>query len=418
MSPAPSRRTLLQAAVFTAAAPAIGTALPTPAAAAPLAAAAPAIPVPSAWTVRPFALQDVALGTGLFAEKRQLMLDHARGYDVDRLLQVFRVNAGLATGDAVAPGGWEGLDGEANGNLRGHYTGHFLTMLSQAYASTGDTAYADKIRTVVGALTDVHEALSREPRMLAVPGKFGTGQNNVRGSYQYVDLPKTVLGTGAALTLSAWIRPTHADNWARVADFGNDTTRYLYLAARDAKGLPRFAITTNGPAGEQSLTGTAALPLNQWSHLAVTLGGNTGTLYVNGTAVARNTSMSLDPAALGALADHWLGRSHFASDPVFAGAFDEFNLWSRALTAAEITSLQSRRAPETAAGRGNLASYDFFETTGGTFTDASGRNLHATLRRTWGAPSHPGFLAAAPPTTRPAPNPGADLSLRVDSCCR
>lgn len=398
MSSALSRRTLLQAAVFTAAAPAIGTALPPPAAAAPLAAAAPTLPVPSAWTVRPFALQDVALGTGLFAEKRQLMLDHARGYDVDRLLQVFRANAGLATGDAVAPGGWEGLDGEANGNLRGHYTGHFLTMLSQAYASTGDPAYADRIRHMAGVLNDVREALRREPRMLAVPGRFGTGQDNVRGSYQYVDLPGTVLGTGTALTLSAWIRPTHADSWARVADFGNDTTRYLYLAARDANGVPRFAVTTNGPGGEQSLTGSAPLPLNQWSHLAVTLGGNTGTLYVNGTAVARNTSMSLTPAALGTLAHHWLGRSHFASDPVFAGAFDEFNLWSRALTAAEITSLQSRRAPDSAAGRGNLASYDFFETTGGTFTDASGRALHATLRRTWGAPSHPGFLAAYPET--------------------
>jgi hypothetical protein len=39
------------------------------------------------------------------------MLDYARGYDVDRLLQVFRANAGLDTLGAVAPGGWEGLDG-------------------------------------------------------------------------------------------------------------------------------------------------------------------------------------------------------------------------------------------------------------------------------------------------------------------
>lgn len=64
----------------------------------------------------------------LFADKRQLTLDHGRGYDVDPLLQVFRANAGLSTKGAVAPGGREGVDGEANGNLRGHYTGHFLTM--------------------------------------------------------------------------------------------------------------------------------------------------------------------------------------------------------------------------------------------------------------------------------------------------
>ncbi|EMF52651.1 hypothetical protein [Streptomyces bottropensis] len=62
----------------------------------------------STWSVRPFALRDVTLGRGLFADKRQLMLDHGRGYDVDRLLQVFRANAGLSAKGAVAPGGWEG----------------------------------------------------------------------------------------------------------------------------------------------------------------------------------------------------------------------------------------------------------------------------------------------------------------------
>ncbi|MCL8009837.1 beta-L-arabinofuranosidase domain-containing protein [Streptomyces sp. AS02] len=398
-----SRRSLLQAAALAAATPAASLAATDRASAAvegPQAAvtAAAAAAAPAAWTVQPFALDDVALRPGIFATKRQLMLDHGRGYDVNRLLQVFRANAGLATGGAVAPGGWEGLDGEANGNLRGHYTGHFLSMLSQAYASTGDQVYADRIGTMVGALNDVREALRRDPRMLSVTGKFGTAQENVRGSYQYVDLPSAVLGGASAITLSAWVKPTHNANWARVFDFGNNNTRYMYLVGRNASGVPRFAVTTNGPGGEQGLNGTAALPLNQWSHLAVTIGGSTGTLYVNGTAVATNTSMTLNPAALGTLANNWLGRSNFSGDPVFAGAFDEFNVWSRALTAAEITALQSNRAAATSAGRGDLASYDFFETTGGTFADASGRALTATLRRTWGGPSHPGFLAAYPET--------------------
>jgi len=306
----------------------------------------------------------VTLGQGIFASKRQLMLDHGRGYDVDRLLQVFRANAGLSTRGAIAPGGWEGLDGEANGNLRGHYTGHFLTMLSQAYESTRDQTFATRITTMVGALTEVRAALRTSPQVLCVGGRFGTAAENVRGSYQYVELPATVLGGASAITLSAWVKPTHTANWGRIFDFGNDSTRYLYLAARNANGVPRFAITTGGPGGEQGLNGTAALPLNQWSHLAVTLSGSTGTLYVNGTAVATNTSMTLSPAALGTLANNWLGRSNFSGDPVFAGGYDEFNVWSRALTAAEITSLQNNRAAASTAGRGTLASYTFDETTG------------------------------------------------------
>ncbi|MEU6223206.1 beta-L-arabinofuranosidase domain-containing protein [Streptomyces sp. NPDC047042] len=391
MTPPLSRRFLLQSAVAAAAAPAFAYATSGRAAAA-------ALPAPSAWTLRPFELKDVSLGQGVFASKRQLMLDHGRGYDVNRLLQVFRANAGLSTGGAVAPGGWEGLDGEANGNLRGHYTGHFLSMLSQAYASTRDQAYADKIATMVGALTDVRAALRTDPRMLVVTGKWGGAHENVRGSYQYVDLPAAVPGGAAAITLSIWVRPTHNANWQRVFDFGNDTTKYMYLASRNGSGVPRFAITTNGPGGEQGLNGTAALPLNQWSHLAVTISGTTGTLYVNGTAVATNTAMSLNPSALGTLTNNWLGRSNFSGDPVYAGAFDEFNVYSRALTAAEITSFQTSEAKNSAAGLGNLASYYFSATTGGTFGDASGRGLTATLRRTWGGPSHPGFLAAYPET--------------------
>lgn len=390
-----SRRTLFQAAALTATA--VSAATTGRAVAAPTApAAAPG--VPAAWTVRPFGLEDVTLGPGVFAGKQRLMLDHARGYDVNRLLQVFRANAGLSTRGAVAPGGWEGLDGEANGNLRGHYTGHFLTMLAQAYRGTGEQVFADRIATVVGALAEVREALRRDPAVLSVEGRFGRAAENVRGSYQYVDLPAAVLAGSPALTLSAWVRPAHDAAWARIFDFGDGTTRYLYLAARNTGGVPRFAVTTSGPGGEQSLDGTAPLPVGEWSHLAVTLADGTGTLYVNGTAVARNTDITLTPAALGTLTHNWLGRSGFPADPVFAGAFEDVNIHARALTAAEIAELRGRRAADASAGRGDLASYAFDETAGGTFADASGRGLDATLRRTWGAPSHPGFLAAYPET--------------------
>ncbi|MFD5753060.1 beta-L-arabinofuranosidase domain-containing protein [Streptomyces sp. NPDC127033] len=410
MSPPPpppppfSRRGMLRTAVLAAAASGFSSASAgsssavsaSSAAAGPSAAAA--LPAPPTWAVRPFALGDVTLGRGVFASKRQFMLDHGRGYDVDRLLQVFRANAGLPTRGAVAPGGWEGLDGEANGNLRGHYTGHFLTMLAQSYAGTGDQVYADRISYLTGALAEVRAALRAAPAVLGVAGRFGTAAEHVRGSYRYVDLPASVLGGAPAITLSAWVKPTHHAAWARVFDFGDDTTRYLYLAARNANGVPRFALTTGGPAGEQGVDGTGELPLDRWSHLAVTIGGGTGVLYVNGSAVGSRTGMTLDPAVLGPLRNHWLGRSNFPGDPVFAGAFDEFNAWARALTAREIAELQDRRAADASPGRGDLVSYAFDETSGSTVADGSARGLDATVRRTWGGPSHPGFLAAYPET--------------------
>ncbi|MCC8246137.1 beta-L-arabinofuranosidase domain-containing protein [Saccharothrix luteola] len=387
------RRAFLRATAVAAATPLVASAATgrAVAAAEPVAPASD-LPPPAAWRVRPFALDEVALGDGLFAAKRDLVLDYGREYDVDRLLQVFRANAGLSTRGAVAPGGWEGLDGEANGNLRGHYTGHFLTMLSQAYAGTGDEVYADKIRYAVGALVEVREALRHDPVLRSVPGKFGTAVENSRGSHQVFDLPPTVLAGSPAITISAWVKPEHDAMWARVFDFGNDVSRYMFLTPRCHLNVPRFAITPDGPGVEQVIDGVAPLPVGRWSHLAVTIEGTTGSLYVDGTRVGVNPDMTHNPATLGALRNHWLGNSQFPADPPFAGAFDQVDLWSRALGADEIAALQHTPA------RGDLASYSFDETSGSTIADASGRGQHGAFRRTWGGPSHPGYLAAYPET--------------------
>ncbi|MGW1274832.1 beta-L-arabinofuranosidase domain-containing protein, partial [Streptomyces sp. NPDC002491] len=122
------------------------------AAASPAAAA----PVPPTWAVQPFALDRVTLGDGVFRRKRDLMLGYARSYPADRILAVFRANAGLDTRGARPPGGWETSDG----NLRGHYGGHFLTLISQAYADTREAALKTKLDTLVAALGECQLALA------------------------------------------------------------------------------------------------------------------------------------------------------------------------------------------------------------------------------------------------------------------
>jgi DUF1680 family protein len=96
----------------------------------------------------------------LFTVKRDRILALARAYPVDRLLAVFRTEADLPTGGARPPGGWD----DATGLLRGHYTGHFLSMLAQAGASPGENQLRAKLNELVAELGRCQQAMTASGR--------------------------------------------------------------------------------------------------------------------------------------------------------------------------------------------------------------------------------------------------------------
>ncbi len=157
-------------------------------------------------------------------------------------------------------------------------------------------------------------------------------------------------------------------------DFGTGTNDYMFLTLNAGGGPLRFAITTSGGGGEQQINGTGTLPLNTWSHVAVTLSGNTGTLYVNGQPVGTNTNMTLNPSDLGSTNQNWIGRSQYPGDPYLAATVDDFQVYDRALSAAEISGLASGQP-----GAGDVASYKFDESGGATAVDSSGNGRDATI---------------------------------------
>lgn len=158
------------------------------------------------------------------------------------------------------------------------------------------------------------------------------------GADDHVALPTGVVSTLSDCTFSAWVRPTALNNWARVFDFGGAPNTHLFLTLRSSTGNPRFTIRTPS-VPDQNIESSAATVLNTWNHLAVTISGSTGTLYLNGVVVGSNAALTLKPSSLGATAQNWLGRSQFAADPYFAGVIDEFQIRARALTPAEVAAL-------------------------------------------------------------------------------
>ncbi|HEY3957205.1 MAG TPA: arabinofuranosidase catalytic domain-containing protein [Streptosporangiaceae bacterium] len=270
-----------------------------------------------------------------------------------------------------------------------------LAAGQQVQIGSGSTA---QTRTITAVTTSG----ATGPR---VPGKIG---NAVRlsGSGEYAALPSGIVSGLHDFTVSAWVNPSQNTPWSRIFDFGTGTNNYMFLTLSAGGGPLRFAVTTSGNGNEQQLNDTTTLPLNTWSLVTVTLSGSTGTLYVNGQPVATNTNMTLTPSDLGDTTQNWIGRSQFPADPYLNATVDDFNIYSRALSAAEVAALATGQP-----GAGDVADYKFDETGGATAVDSSGNGRNAAII----SPPSPSTPLWQPLPDGPVTIPSGSTSVPVTS---
>jgi uncharacterized protein len=108
--------------------------------------------------VEPFPMVQVRVTGGLAQEAQEWNRGYMSRLAADRLLYNFRANAGLSTDNAKPLGdpsgrSWEkAADGTRGTELRGHFTGHFLSASALLYASTGDKEAKAKGDEIVDGL--------------------------------------------------------------------------------------------------------------------------------------------------------------------------------------------------------------------------------------------------------------------------
>jgi len=104
--------------------------------------------------VRPFELKQVRLRRGPFLAAAETNRKYMASLDQDSLLHMFRVTAGLPS-SAKPLGGWEQPENE----LRGHFTGHYLSSCALISSSLGDESFKTKGNQLVAELAKCQKAL-------------------------------------------------------------------------------------------------------------------------------------------------------------------------------------------------------------------------------------------------------------------
>lgn len=175
-------------------------------------------------------------------------------------------------------------------------------------------------------------------------------------------------------TIESWVYVRSHKNWARLIDFGNaGYSSEVYLAISEGPtGFPKMGVFSNGNG---PLVGSSQpIPTNQWVHLAATLSGTTGTIYLNGVNVGSGT---LNIPANVLRTNNYIARSLFAGDEYADAIYDEIRIWNVAKTQSQIQANLRRSLVGNEAGL--IGYWRCDEGSGTNIADATGHGNSATL---------------------------------------
>ncbi|MFI4881048.1 MAG: LamG-like jellyroll fold domain-containing protein [Phycisphaerales bacterium JB064] len=182
----------------------------------------------------------------------------------------------------------------------------------------------------------------------AEPGKVRDGQLCRRGnSVTVADYPAVNPGVGD-FSIDAWVRtdPGSGSPCGRSGTTGTIVRKFnvlggpgyhFYLNNSGTPCADRLELLIDDGASQQIFTTTAAVPLNQWAHVAVTVqrgAPSTVTFYVNGVA---SPGVPSGPTVLGSLAN--VEPVEIGSNPSLSGSIDEVEIFRRVLKPEEVASL-------------------------------------------------------------------------------
>ena len=162
-------------------------------------------------------------------------------------------------------------------------------------------------------------------------------------------------GSGPS-TLSAWVYQTNNTGARYVAFWQRETTTSLRRVLQiDSGGAIRYRRAYSG--GTKTIYTTETIPLNTWTHIAVTdtqNSGDTPSVYIDSAAATINVDAAGSGNPLTDIDMFAIGGSRAGTSTNFEGSIDDVAYFDKILSASEIVELYNSGCPV------NIKSLDFY----------------------------------------------------------
>lgn len=158
-----------------------------------------------------------------------------------------------------------------------------------------------------------------------IQGKIGWGAITLDGN-SYAEAPAVNLGQTGNYTVSMWLFPSNYDGSSEYSLLTKEATANQFRVFIDGSQGNKLCVQIFGGSGNSvTLYSTLAIPLNNWTHLAVIVGANnTVQLYLNGIA---NTSAVLMFTPLSGISDALRMGAETDGTMKFTGSLDDVRVY-------------------------------------------------------------------------------------------
>ena len=166
-------------------------------------------------------------------------------------------------------------------------------------------------------------------------GKKDSNALQLNGNTNYVQLP-TAIAHREEMTIALWLKWFPGNNWQRIFDFGNGEQQYMFLTPQADNGMMRLAAKNGGD--EQRLDICQLKQTYTWQHIAITIGTEGITAYIDGQKQVFSTDITIRTADFKPVFNY-IGRSQFTADPMLRADLDDVRFYNYALSASEVENL-------------------------------------------------------------------------------